>query len=59
MQSLLFFRAGVIRVALGWFRLFYMEIEIEIGMIRDERHVSAFRQVTWVAPASLPYSQLR
>jgi len=36
-----------------------MEIEIEIGMIRDERHVSAFRQVTWVTPASLPYSQLR
>ena len=59
MQSLLFFRAGVIRVVLGWFRLFYMEIEIEIGMIRDERHVSAFRQVTWVTPASLPYSQLR
>jgi len=36
-----------------------MEIEIEIGMLRGERHVSAFRQVTWVAPASLPYSQLR
>ena len=41
------------------FRLFYVEIEIEIGMIRDERHVSAFRQVTLVAQASLPYSQLR
>jgi hypothetical protein len=38
---------------------FYMEIEIEIWMCRDERHVSAFRQVTLVAQASLPYSQLR
>ena len=42
-----------------WFRLVYMEIEIEIWMLRDERHVSAFRQVTLVAQASLPYSQLR
>jgi len=41
------------------FGLFYMEIEIEIWMLRDERHVSAFRQVTLVAQASLPYSQLR
>jgi hypothetical protein len=47
------------RVAAECFRLFYMEIEIEIWMLRDERHVSAFRQVTLVAQASLPYSQLR
>jgi hypothetical protein len=29
------------------FRAFYMEIEIEIWMLRDERHVSAFRDVGW------------
>jgi hypothetical protein len=27
---------------------FYMEIEIEIWMLRDERHVSAFRDVGWL-----------
>jgi len=53
------FEPGSYRVAAEWFRLFYMEIEIEIWMLRDERHVSAFRQVTLVAQASLPYSQLR
>jgi hypothetical protein len=39
------------------FRAFYMEIEIEIWMLRDERHVSAFRHVDLAV--SLPYSQLR
>jgi len=59
-QSLLFFRARIIPAIAGrGSGSLYMEIEIEIGMIRDERHVSAFRQVTWVTPASLPYSQLR
>ena len=38
---------------------FYMEIEIEIWMLRDERHVSAFRQVGLVAQTGRPYSQLR
>jgi hypothetical protein len=43
-----------------WFRLFYMEIEIEIWMLRDERHVSAFRQSnSWLPRLVLPYSQLR
>ena len=37
--------------------LLYMEIEIEIWMLRDERHVSAFRHVDLAV--SLPYSQLR
>ena len=55
----MFFRAGVVPRYRGMTPALYMEIEIEIGMIRDERHVSAFRQVTWVTPASLPYSQLR
>ena len=35
----------------------YMEIEIEIWMCRDERHVSAFRHVDLAV--SLSYSQLR
>ena len=39
------------------FRAFYMEIEIEIWMLRDERHVSAFRHVS--LSRSLSYSQLR
>jgi hypothetical protein len=26
----------------------YMEIEIEIWMLRDERHESAFRHVAWL-----------
>jgi hypothetical protein len=38
----------------------YMEIEIEIWMLRDERHVSAFRQSnSWLPKLVLPYSQLR
>jgi len=42
------------------FGLFYMEIEIEIGMLRGERHVSAFRQSnSWLPRLVLPYSQLR
>src|ERR1700738_1536183 len=37
-----------------------MEIEIEIGMLRGERHVSAFRQSnSWLPRLVLPYSQLR
>ena len=32
---------------------FYMEIEIEIWMLRDERHVSAFRQVDWLPSQSV------
>jgi len=45
-KFIMFFRAWVIhakkRDGPG---SFYMEIEIEIWMCRDERHVSAFRQL--------------
>jgi len=48
----MFFRAWIIHQWVQWFGLFYMEIEIEIWMLRDERHVSAFRHVDWLPSQS-------